>query len=136
MANPATLPAAAIVALLTGQAGLTAGTNLFSTAELAQDAFVPAQAVFVQEYGGETPQPYFGNSADLRDFSVQILVRGNPEDPDGTRTLAWAIWPLLQRASSSGYIDVRCRNSGPLYLGLDEVARPKYTINLSLRFKG
>ena len=136
MSNPSTLPAAAVVALLSGGNGLTAGTNLFACAELPPDSIVPHKCVFAAEYGGAPPQPYLGTNNDLRWIDVQVLVRGDPDKIDDTRALAWAIFPVLQRASSSGYIDVRCKQSAPVYLGKDDTEHPKFSINLTLRFKG
>jgi hypothetical protein len=136
VSNPATLPAAAVVALLSGGNGLTAGTNLFACAELPPDATVPHKAVFAAEYGGLAPMPLIGVGRDIRSMSVQVMVRGEPDDTDGARTLAWAVWNSLQRTAPNGYIDCLCNQSGPVYLGKDDTEHPKFSVNLSLRYEG
>lgn len=136
MSNPATLPAAAVVALLSGGNGLTAGTNLFACAELPPDATVPHKAVFAAEYGGTSPMPLLGVGKDVRAFYVQVLVRGEPDTEDVTRTLAFAVWNSLQKTAPNGYIDCMCNQSGPVYLGKDDTEHPKFSINLQLRFEG
>jgi hypothetical protein len=136
VSNPATLPAAAVVALLSGGNGLTAGTNLFSCAELPPDATVPHKAVFAVEYGGPAPAPLLGVSKDVRSIYVQVLVRGEPDDVDVTRTLAFAVWVSLQRAAPNGYIDCLCNQSAPTYLGKDDTEHPRFSINLQLRYEG
>ena len=136
MSNPATLPAAAVVALLSGGNGLTAGTNLFACAELPPDAIVPHKCVFAAEYDGPSPTPLIGVARDIRSMSVQVLVRGEPDKIDDTRTLAWAVWTALQRSTPTGYIDCLCNQANPTYLGKDDTEHFRFSINLTLRYEG
>lgn len=137
MSNPATLPARAIANLLAAASlSLTYGTNLYDTAELPPVSGVPHAAVFCCEYGGAPPVPYLGTHTDRRDFDVQVLLRGDPDDIDTVRTLAWGAWAALQRAASTGYIDVLCKQSGPIYLGKDDTNHAKFSINLTVRYSG
>ena len=140
MSNPATSPPAAVAALLNGQTlasvTLATGTNLFSGPERPKSQGIPSRAVFCCEYDGPAPSPFLGQSTDLRFFKVQVLIRGNPGDYDGTKALADACIPRLQRAAPSGYIDCRTLTSDPNYLGRSPSDEPRFSINTLLRFKG
>lgn len=140
MSNPAVSPPAAVAALLNGQTlasvTLASGTNLFSGPERPKSQGIPSQALFCCEYDGPAPSPFLGQSTDLRTFKVQLLIRGKPGDYDGTKALADACVPPLQRAIPSGYIDCLCLSSGPGYLGRNQNDEPRFSLNLQLRFKG
>ena len=136
MAEPSTSPEAAVVARLTGQYGLTSGTNLFSGPERMVGTGIPGACVFVATYGGPAPIPYLGNQADQRTFSVQVLVRGDPDTRDAALVLARQVWNRLHRSAPSGYIDCLCDQSGPVDLGMGNDDRPRFSINVYLRYSG
>lgn len=136
--NPATPPEAAVAARLNGSSSLVTGTNLFSGPEQAVGTGIPSAAVFCRTYGGLSPVPYLGNSADLRTFSVQVLIRGDQGDYDTTRTLARTLWERLHRylGAGGGYIDFMCQQADPVDLGSGDDDRPRFAINLDLRYSG
>lgn len=140
MGNPAIAPPLAIANLLNGQTvggvALVLGTNLFAGPERPKSQGIPSQAVFCCEYGGPPPSPYLGQDQDDRSFVVQVIFRGKPGDLNGARALANGGFPLLQRAVSAGYIDVRCNESGPHYLGRTPTDEPRFSLNTTLRFQG
>lgn len=143
MSAPATLPEAVVVAVLVAASlGLTtpptAGANCFSGPEVPPGDYVPSAAVFVACYGGAYPVTLLGVSQDIRAFDVQILVRGNVDALDTTRALAWSVWQALQRkvAPSTGYIDILCKQSAPIYMGQDDTEHVRFSVNVSLRFQG
>ena len=143
MSVPGTLPEAVVVAVLVA-ASLslttppTANANAFSGAEQPPGAYIPNAAVFVNCYGGAYPITLLGNAQDIRAFDVQVLVRGNVDSLDTTRTLAWGIWNALQRklAPATGYIDILCKQSAPIYLAQDDTEHVRFSVNVSLRFQG
>lgn len=136
MAEPSTAPEVAVAGRLNGQFSLTSGTNLFSGPERMVSSGIPAASVFCAPYGGLPPVPYLGNSAEVRSFSVQVLVRGNPDKRDAALTLARQVWNRLQRFAPSGYIDCLCEQSGPVDLGMGNDDLPRFSINVSLRYSG
>ena len=136
MPNPATAPEVAVAERLTGQFSLVSGTNLFSGPERIVGTGIPSACVFVQTYGGAEPVPYLGNSADVRAFSVQVLVRGDPNKRDAALTLARQIWARLQRFIPSGYVGCLCQQADPVDLGMAKDDRPRFSINVSLTFSG
>lgn len=136
MAEPSTAPEVVIADRLNGQYSLVSGTNLFSGPERMVGTGIPSAAVFCAPYGGLPPVPYLGNTADVRSFSVQVLVRGDPDTRDTTLTLARQIWNRLQRFAPTGYIDCLCNQSAPVDLGMANDDRPRFSINLSLRYSG
>jgi hypothetical protein len=143
MSAPSTLPEAVVVAVLVAASlGITtpptANANAFSGPEQPPGAYIPEAAVFVVCYGGAYPMTLLGNTQDIRAFDVQVLVRGNVDNLDTTRTLAWNIWTALQRklAPSTGYIDILCKQSGPIYMGQDDTEHVRFSVNASLRFQG
>lgn len=140
MGAPATLPEAVIAGLLDAVDGLTLGTNLFSGPELpGRETGIPNAAVFCQGYdGGGSAEPYLGTGIDLRHLHVQVVVRGEAEDVDTARALAWNCWQRCQRqtAPAAGYIDCLCLQSGPSYLAKNEVGQPRFSFNVQLRYEG
>lgn len=143
MSVPATLPEAVVVGVLVAASlGLTtpttANANTFSGPEQPPSTYIPNAAVFVTCYGGAYPITLLNNTQDIRAFDVQVLVRGNVDALDTTRTLAWGIWTALQRklAPSTGYIDILCKQSAPIYMGQDDTEHVRFSVNVSLRFQG
>ena len=143
MSVPSALPETVVVSVLVA-AGLSlvtppaASPNAFSGPEQPPGAYIPEAAVFVVCYGGAYPITLLGNTQDIRAFDVQVLVRGNVDSVDTTRTLAWNIWTALQRklAPSTWYIDILCKQSGPIYMGQDDTEHVRFSVNASLRFQG
>lgn len=100
---------------------------------------VPVRSVFILETTGYQPHEYLGGGQNTYKFSeVQIRIRGNPNDYLNTRTLANAVWLKCQRVSvsslgsttSAAYVRIVNLQSGPMYLGVDELERDEFTINV------
>lgn len=141
MGAPSTLPEATLAAILAGAGlGLTTGANLFSGPEqVGNDTGIPAAAAFIMTYGGTPPQPYLGDAQDLREIATQVTVRGASGDVEGARSLAWSVWQAIQRKHTNlpaGYIDTRCAQAAPIYIGLNGADQPRFTVNVLLRYQG
>lgn len=142
MSAPGVLPADVIVGMLANVSGMqvppASDANLFSGPEQPPGPYIPHAAVFCVGYGGSYPITLLGVSQDIRGFDVQVLVRGEPDNYANAQSLAYTLWQSLQRvtAPSAGYIDVLCKQSGPIYLGQDDTEHPRFTINVQLRYQG
>lgn len=139
MGAPATLPEQVVATLLAAALSLTVGSTIFSGPEqIGVDTGIPAAAVFCATYGGTPPIPFLGTATDVRSIAVQATIRGETGDHDGARARAWTAWQALQRitAPAAGYIDVMCQQSAPVYIGLNEVGQPRFTVNVYLRYEG
>jgi len=139
MGAPATLPEQVVAALLATALSMTVGVDLFSGPEqIGNDTGIPPASVFCATYGGAPPIPFIGTSTDVRTIAVQATIRGATGDYEAARARAWTAWQALQRvtAPASGYIDILCQQSAPLYIGQNEVGQPRFTINVYLRYEG
>jgi hypothetical protein len=118
--------------------GFTAGTNLFDGPEQSQGTGVPNEAAFVLPYGGPPPSAFCGNrTAEERYPAVQVLYRSDVDDFDGGESTARAILGALHhqtifRGVGGSYTDCTGLQSLPLYIGVDESRRHRWTINLEL----
>jgi hypothetical protein len=98
---------------------------------------IPRRVVFVLETGGIRPEAFMdGANTTYRRFGVQIRVRGEPNDYQTTRDLAKSVWTNMNLATTSGhtgsYIEIRCDQSNPLYMGRDAYQCDEYSINVTL----
>ena len=96
----------------------TKGTNLFVGNELPSSAYIPVDAAFCADEPGYAPERVFVSAKEVRHPSVHILVR-NDSYVTG-HSLASDIYETIQSSPPSGYMDIACRQSGPIYLGKAE----------------
>jgi len=105
-----------------------------------RDDVVSDQLVVVTEAGGGAPSmpaaSGIGQTA-RRTPEVQIRVRGNPWDGDGSTTRAQAIYDHLHGRTdvmlgSGSYLWVQAQTSAPVFIGFDLAHRPEHTITLTL----
>lgn len=139
MPNPATEPEDIVIAKLTGQLGLVAGTNLFSMPPRPQSSVVARNAVFCFSNFSFLPSTYLGINKDYRQFLVQIVIRYGVDDFRLGKELGRNIWALLQRASLSGYtgyVSCTLRESEPLYLGPDDNDNHRWLLTVNLQYVG
>ena len=115
--------------------GLTRNTNLWpGKARAAVPGTVPIESVWVMETGGPEPINYCDGATtpQLREPTVQIMVRGDPRDWHGGRVLADAVWDAIHDNPPAGYIAARCMQPTPLVLGEDENGNPLWSVNVRL----
>jgi len=98
------------------------------------------QAVVVTEDGGYPPEipssVGIGDSA-MKDIGVQVLVRGEPWDGDGSLAKAVEIYDALHgkrriTLGSVEYLRVVAQTPEPVFLGFDETGRPRHTTSYLL----
>ena len=112
---------------------LTVGTNVFATAEMPQSDVIPAKAVFCQAYGGREMDVYVGQAPHGVVYpKVQVCVRGDPHDLGTAQALARSVWDALCYATITGYLRCKCLQSGPVYLGLNDLQQPRFAINVEM----
>lgn len=145
MSNPTTGPEIVIATMLETASVGTVGEDIFYGPEQPHHAsVVPHLSSWVVTYGGPAPMPYFKGEQDFREFAVQVLTRGNPGDFSGGLSRARATWLALQRGTipgaqvTEGYITrgSLVRESDPVFLGRDDLERPRWVTNVRLWFKG
>lgn len=127
-------PDVAVAAKLDTDVGaLTLGTNLFEGKARAPNDQIPHEAVFVLSSGGAPPLAYGGQTSEEMLFpSVQCIVRSNPRDFFGGRTLAKTVHDALHHQALAGYLDVNVQESEPLYLGEDDTGHHEWSLNFEL----
>lgn len=95
------------------------------------------QIVVLTEDGGPTPEVSrasgMGDKA-LKSPAVQVLVRGNPWDGDGSESKAQALYDDVHGLNSTAingttYLSVRARTPHPIFAGYDDNGRPQHTIS-------
>lgn len=143
MSNPTTGPEVIVADVLVAAGVATKGTNLFHGPEVPRGQGVPDKAIFAVCTGGPPPEPYLGGE-DWREFSVQVLTRGEAGGFSAGLTLARSAWLALHRGTLTagqialGYIarGSLVRESDPVYIGRDDLERPRWVSNARLWFKG
>lgn len=138
MGQPSTMPEDIVLTLLNAHASLVSGTNLFSCPPRPESSTFPRACAFVWSQFSFLPHSYINNQKDDRQFLVDVLLR-YPDDFAAGRTLARAMWALLQRADMSSYTNyVMCtiRESDPRYIGVDDADNHRWIFTVNLRFVG
>lgn len=131
-------PGGDIRAVLTAAGiGLTEGTNLFDGPEQPESTGMPHAAAFVLPYGGAPTVAFLGGTTEERFPLVQILYRSDPDDYNGGEETARDIRDAIHhvsiaRAVGGTYTDCTVQSSAPLYIGIDEHRRHRWTINAEL----
>ncbi len=67
-----------------------------------------------------------------RDATVQVLVRGNRDEPAETRDFARSAWDAAEGATIAGFIQVLCREAEPTPFPNDENGRPRWIFNVEM----
>jgi hypothetical protein len=130
--------------LLEGAIGsLTKGTNLFTGGEKPPVGTTLDLAVFVRATGGTVQQRSIGGATGRRfeEASVQIMVRGDREDPASARTLARECHAALERPTGlyagtgalGSYASCFPREP-PNQLQPDDSDRPVWVFNADLTY--
>ena len=117
--------------LATAGIGLTVGANLFRGPVRPQSATIPHKAVFCLTTGGPAPLTHDikNGGPDIKRGAVQVRVRSDVGKFEAGQLLATNAWNALQRAEAPGYMSITCRESAPVYLGLDDTEHHEWTIN-------
>lgn len=114
---------------------LVIGTDLFHSPVRGYSARVPHQCVFVTASGGLQSRPIKGQT-DERRPRVDIRVRSNPDSVAGAYknglALARGVFDAVDQRLPTGYIDSRCLNSQPSYMGMDEDKHHEWVIPVQL----
>lgn len=121
------------------------GLLIYEPSRASGDAFIaqlpssPDAAVAIVPYGG-TPLPERG-SLPWDEPTLQLLIRGVPDDPIGPHTLARRLYEALQglhdvTLDEGGADEVylamaRCLQTDPVHIGSDENRRHRYVVNLA-----
>jgi hypothetical protein len=120
-------------ALDTRIGALTVGTNLFDGKMREIGPYIPAEAVFCQITEGSRPEPFAGGTSYQQHPSVvKVMVRSEPDDLSGSRTLARSIQTALDKVDLTGYIEVRALQSDPYYIGEDAKRHHYWELNFEL----
>ena len=110
-------PAADVVASLVTAGHGTAGTDIFKGGPGAPARGVPPKCIFVTETEGPAPMPIMGQVTGTRTSiynpHVQVVVRGDPRDRAGPRTIARAILKTLQTNAPTGWTSCMALSSSP-----------------------
>jgi len=108
------------------------GRNLFPGRIVPVGVGVPQQAVFCEATGGPVNQPYIGVSKDWQIRTVQVRIRGKPQDESATLTTALAVKVALHRATVTGYTYCLVREPAPGPVFIDANGCPNYFWNVDL----
>lgn len=143
MPNPAIIPETEIAnRLVAGGLSLTLATNLFVCPLMPPSDLIPRECTFAfASQPGPPPKMYFGVSPtreDFREFWVQVVHRASPDAWTTGLAKSRAIFAALHRVtpSGTGYFSIHCRDADPVFMGLDNLECPRWTINAVLWYKG
>lgn len=132
MSNPDLDLATQIVARTSGHA---LGVDVFAGKLKEESAAIPSQSVFCLEREGDVPIDYCDGGAtspQLYQPRVQILVRSNPGDFAGGRTLAHAVYAAIHDHPPAGYFECRAQQSTPLYVNEESNGAHIWSINVKM----
>jgi hypothetical protein len=122
---------------LTGTASVTASSAVFLGKVRPSGDGIPHLSVWITTIGGWQPQEVMGTaSTTYYTRTVQIRIRGNPNDYGTALALAQAIHGKMQRAAIPGYVRVTCPQSAPMYLGQDDQERDELSFWCNLESHG
>lgn len=120
---------------------LTSGTNAFAGPyEIPPSGLEGAgddadKAVFCRLTGGAGPQRTAGPTNvgfDIRNANVQVIVRGNRDEPQETQDFARELWDAADGATISGFFVSLCVQSEPAPLPPVE-GRPRFFFDVELK---
>ena len=116
----------------TNEAAWTKGTNLFDSKVLDPGAGVPVISAFMFASGGPPPASQLGMSESLKYARVQIIVRGEKNGYEASRTSAEDMWEALHHIAIAGYVNVACQQPCPLPAGKDSQGNHEWSINVEM----
>lgn len=112
-----------------GGATLVLGSNLFIGREREEEHAGVFPRVTLLNYGGSAPSPYLGTGESHFNGSVQVRIRGAPDQFSLAEALARGVIEALHLASIVGYVEIESQDSVPAYLGSDTSGRDVWTID-------
>ena len=118
---------------------LTLDTNLFAGPVRPPGDGIPEQCVFVNHTGGALIDT-FRDSAPTRVASVQVRVRGNPDDFATAEALARDVWARIHNltvtsvAGALPYMVVLNLDGEPNNLGQDDKEHWEFSINVEMTY--
>lgn len=96
-------------------------------------AFAPtrdrSQGIFVISRGGPPPGSFMGQDEVLKRPAIQVIVIGEPNDPEGAYDDARAVHDALTNGEPDGYLRTTTRQSAPIPLGEDDEHRFRWSVN-------
>lgn len=108
-----------------------AGANIFTHPVLPPSDYVPAKSVFIfAPTGGQQPSRMF-DGAEIRYPAFTVRVRGNVNDYLDGQSFANTVYQTLESAKIAGYIDCKCSQSQPVWIGYTN-EMPEWNINIEL----
>lgn len=116
-------------------AAFTQATNLFEGPVRAAGATVPHEALFVLATGGDPPLPFLGTTVSYCVSALQVRYRSAPHEYAAGRAKVRAVRNAIHLGSITGYVEVRVRESEPLYLGPDEHGSHEWAINVDMEHR-
>lgn len=131
-----------IATYIAAQTSLIYGTDVFTGPRRPPDGFVANTAAFVIESGGDPPDGYLGsNTKWIENIAVIVQVRATKSDYQAGKALANTIWEKLNFATitaakdSIAYMDIKCSQARPLYLGEISDGEHLWSINVTVMNK-
>lgn len=133
-------PAKDVAAFLVTNTATTGCTvsNTFYPLELAPDDIIPKAAVFCVPMPSPPPRNHLGTGTAEWSFSVLVIVRGNPQTVEATRSLAATIGDLLNRAvvtdsvHSGSYVSCVASQAAPAFRGFTDTELPRWAVAVQL----
>jgi hypothetical protein len=98
-------------------------------------AAAPDVAILVRETAGLIDSVYLGSTSGIVHASVQVIIRGAPNERAAAQTLARGVWSALNLAPVTSYILVEAEQT-PASMGSDGNGRPQYVFNLRCLYAG
>lgn len=106
--------------------------NIFTHPVIPPSTYVPAKAIFIfAPTGGRQPARTFDRT-EVRYPVLNVRVRGDIEDYLGGESFAHSVYEALEGASIDEYIDVKCQQSSPIWIGYDSNNYPEWSINVEI----
>jgi hypothetical protein len=109
------------------------GANLFVGTMKPPSTHIPVKSAWILPSGGPAPEHVFGHAYNIRQPTVQILVRGGAYKE--SRDFAQSIYNALNGASPTGLWPILPMQSEPVWVGPDENNNFIWSINLLVRYK-
>jgi hypothetical protein len=123
---------------LIGGGGVSSASYTFVGPMRKSGPRFPVRAITIQEYGGLKPHGFLdGREQTYRQNDVQVRVRGEPNGYIAGKADADAAWSAMNRPNTASfssatvaYVIVEPMQSGPVFIGENDVEQPEWTINV------
>lgn len=117
--------------------GLVGGEDVFAGEILPPGGGVKDQAVFIMPTGGPPPQITMGPaSSDVNTSSVQVMIRGDVQDPGATRAFAETVRAATHKAVIAGYMAVLVNEPKATQMKRDQTDHPRFLFNAEMWHQG